>query len=256
MATMHQMAFAFRNSNILETTRFKLAIDYVVSSRKFSILELRGLDFAGREGDVLAPPEFRTRRGGEDADGEDDPFLNAATKLLQSYKKSLQRNNVKDHIPFDPKVDRMKANRKRPAQSQEDIEPTLKSLNKIKKQRAESRKQPETTTPAPAARMLMDGGQPDNFQDDDDAAVDAFSSSDSEMGSEGDNGPEHLQRVLRDAQYGWLDALNADDPVDTGPFKKFVLFCQLLLTSLIIVHRPRTWFLESWDQLRRRPMEP
>lgn len=218
MATMHQMAFAFRNSNILETTRFKLVIDYVVSSHKFSILELRGLDFKGREGDILAPAEFRPRGGGGDADGEDDPFVNAATKLLQGYKTSLQRNNVKDYIPFDPKVGRKKADkRKRAAESQVNIEPTLKSLKKIKTQRVESHKQHEPATPAPAAEMIMDRDQPDNFQDDDAADAAAISSSDPEMESDDDNGPAHLQRALRDAQYGWLDALDAADPVDTGP---------------------------------------
>ena len=213
MATMHQMAFKYKDTNIMQTTRFKLVIDYIVSDRQLSVLEVRGLQFQGTEGEILVPASLRDN-GDRDADEEEDSCLKAARKIMQDCTKKLQRNDAKDSIFVDASS---KTNRKRTAPS-ENTEPTSKSWSKRKKQKGQAKAddgQPKLTSTTAAVIMDRaehedaDSGRPD-------AANEHFELSGGESESDGDGGRDHLQQVLRHAEHSWLAALNAEDPVDTG----------------------------------------
>ena len=101
LATMHQVAFTYKDVNLMHKTRFKLIIDYTVSDIRFSLLHVRGIDFEGVNGDILAPDSFC--RSGEPEDDTEDPSVKAANTLLLGCKRHLQRRDVhKDSFSVDP----------------------------------------------------------------------------------------------------------------------------------------------------------
>ena len=116
MTTMHQMAFQLRSENIVRSTRFKLLLDYRISSTRLRTLEVRDLEFPDAGvGEILLPPELQKPASSKDDGPDDDPAAKAlqeADALLTTCKQSLKRADASGKIQFDGAAS-SKAKRKR-----------------------------------------------------------------------------------------------------------------------------------------------
>lgn len=216
---MHQMAFKLRDVKILSTFGFKLIVDYSVSARKLSILQVRGTKFDCSVGEISTPRPFGKERDQDDDDGDD--FMQSANKLLGGFKKSVRRTTDKDSIRVGPPSASSKPKPKKRPVDGEDRTAVEPSLTEWKKTQTQARKRPRvkaTVGPIAGDQVILDkeaGALRDSpadgvAADDVPAEDDGDPDSGDDSGSEGDTSPN--TKGLDAARRSWLHLLDVEDP--------------------------------------------